>query len=450
MPANISVWPDIFGVGGADPSGRVDLGAIEMNAGSTPPPSPAPSIASFTATPSTLTGSGTTTFAWSSSNTTGCSISPGSYIGLPATGTRTSSTITVTTTFKLTCTGSGGSATRNVSVTVNPPPDTTPPTVSLTAPTPGATLFGTTTLTATASDASGIAKVEFYRGTTLIGTDTTSPYSVSWNTTTVANATYSLSAKATDNSSNANPATTSPITITVNNAPPSPAITSFTATPMTVTSGSTTRLDWTTTNATSCSINPGGYTSLSNNGSLTTAPLTANTSFTLTCAGGSGTFPDAETVNVTVQGLPDTEAPSVSLNATTKPIAGAAYRLIATATDNSKVITKVEFFLGSTKLSEDTTAPYEHSWSLSGLPNGNYSVTAKAYDPSGNMGSVTATFKIRKADVTGDGQVSEADISALTTNWGSTNPDITKTYDLNGNDTVDIGDVAILVSWWGR
>jgi chitinase len=74
-----------------------------------------------------------------------------------------------------------------------------PPTVTLTAPANGATYTApaTMTLTATASDPeNALARVEFYSGTTLLGTDTTSPYSFSWGS--VAAGTYSVRAIAYD------------------------------------------------------------------------------------------------------------------------------------------------------------------------------------------------------------------------------------------------------------
>jgi Big-like domain-containing protein len=82
-----------------------------------------------------------------------------------------------------------------------------PPTVILTSPAAGATFTAPATITvsATATDSDGtISKVEFYAGTTLIGTDTTAPYNVSWSN--VAAGGYTLTAKATDNR---NAATTS-------------------------------------------------------------------------------------------------------------------------------------------------------------------------------------------------------------------------------------------------
>ncbi len=90
-----------------------------------------------------------------------------------------------------------------------------PPTVSITSPINGATYTAPAliTINATASDSDGtISSVAFYNGTTLLGTDTTSPYSYSW--TGVAVGTYSLTARATDNSGAQT--TSSAVTVTVN------------------------------------------------------------------------------------------------------------------------------------------------------------------------------------------------------------------------------------------
>ncbi len=90
-----------------------------------------------------------------------------------------------------------------------------PPTTSISSPANNAsfTAPGSITIGANASDSSfgGISKVEFYQGTTLLGSDTTSPYSFSW--TGVAAGTYSLTSKAFD-TLNAT-ATSSAISVTV-------------------------------------------------------------------------------------------------------------------------------------------------------------------------------------------------------------------------------------------
>jgi subtilisin family serine protease len=101
-----------------------------------------------------------------------------------------------------------------VSVTVNYDP--TPPTVALTAPADGASLTGTVTVSADAADNKAVARVEFYRGATLLGTDTAAPYSFSWNTSAEPPGAYTLTAKAFDTHNNS--ATSAPRNVTVRDA----------------------------------------------------------------------------------------------------------------------------------------------------------------------------------------------------------------------------------------
>ena len=109
---------------------------------------------------------------------------------------------------------------------VNQAADTTPPTTSITAPVNGATVSGTVTVSANASDNVGVTKVEFYLdGTTLLATDTTSPYSISWNTTTTSNGAHNLTGKAFDAANNST--TSTPVNVTVNNTPAGDLIATF-------------------------------------------------------------------------------------------------------------------------------------------------------------------------------------------------------------------------------
>ena len=105
----------------------------------------------------------------------------------------------------------GTSAT--VSVTV----DRTVPTVAITAPTNGAVLKGIVTIDATATDSSGVTKVELYVDGALLGTDTTSPYSQLWDTSTVAEGLRQVQAKAYDTVGNTR---TSTIGVTVDRTAP--------------------------------------------------------------------------------------------------------------------------------------------------------------------------------------------------------------------------------------
>ncbi|HSD22658.1 MAG TPA: Ig-like domain-containing protein, partial [Anaeromyxobacter sp.] len=95
-------------------------------------------------------------------------------------------------------------------------PDSVPPTVSMTAPAAGATVSGTVTVSASASDDVGVAGVQFLLdGASLGAEDTAAPYAISWNTTGASNGTHSLSARARDAAGNV---TTSPaVSVTVSN-----------------------------------------------------------------------------------------------------------------------------------------------------------------------------------------------------------------------------------------
>jgi hypothetical protein len=97
--------------------------------------------------------------------------------------------------------------------------DSDGPSVAITAPASGSSFArrSTVTITASASDtvggASGVAKVRFYRGTTSITTDSSAPYTVNWNTKSLAAGTYALTAVATDVAGNVT--TSAPVSITL-------------------------------------------------------------------------------------------------------------------------------------------------------------------------------------------------------------------------------------------
>jgi len=93
-----------------------------------------------------------------------------------------------------------------------------PPVVTLT--TPSGNLSGTVPLSATVVDPLKLAKVDFLVGATLVGTATTSPFSVMWDTTTVADGQVMVTAKATDVDGNVG--SSAATTVTVANAGPVP------------------------------------------------------------------------------------------------------------------------------------------------------------------------------------------------------------------------------------
>lgn len=101
--------------------------------------------------------------------------------------------------------------------TLAPAADTTQPTISMTTPANGATISGTSvSLTANASDNVGVVGVQFLIDGANYGTeDTSSPYSITLNTTSLSNGSHTVSARARDAAGNTRTATN--VSVTVNN-----------------------------------------------------------------------------------------------------------------------------------------------------------------------------------------------------------------------------------------
>jgi hypothetical protein len=105
-----------------------------------------------------------------------------------------------------------------------PPPDKTPPTISITNPASGQVVSGKIPVAASASDNAAVASVQFYLdGTPLGGPVTTPPYAITWDTTLAAAGARVLTARATDTSGNVG--TAAAVNVTVQN--PAPPMTCF-------------------------------------------------------------------------------------------------------------------------------------------------------------------------------------------------------------------------------
>ncbi len=263
------------------------------------------------------------------------------------------------------------------------PPPNQPPTVTMTSPVNGSTYTAPATLNlaATATDPDGtIANVRFYRGTTLLATDTASPYEYTW--ADVSSGTYQLRAVAQDNQG----ATSTSTVVTV-----------------TVLSSSTPPVWYTLTTAVhppnSGSVNPASGTFLA--GSQIQVTATPNAGYTFATWSGdiTGTNP---TVTLTMDGNKTLTAnftytplvnssPSVAI---ISPADGATYSapaditIRATATDTDGTITVVRFYHGTFLLNTDSASPYEYTWT--GVPAGSYILTAQAEDDQGAVGTSAA------------------------------------------------------------
>jgi hypothetical protein len=90
------------------------------------------------------------------------------------------------------------------------------PTVTLAAP-PGTSVNRTVALTATPTAAAGVTRVDFLVDGTVIGTATVAPYTVNWDTSTIADGVHSLTASVTDAAGAVG--TSAAVSVTVNNNP---------------------------------------------------------------------------------------------------------------------------------------------------------------------------------------------------------------------------------------
>jgi hypothetical protein len=256
----------------------------------------------------------------------------------------------------------------------------TPPTVSLTAPSSGAsyTVGATVALTATASDSDGtISKVEFYVDSEKVGQATSSPYTYNWTGTA---GDHSVYAKATDNATGST--STSPITI--HGKPAVPTLTL----PSTSTTGSYTA-SWTTSSGTthyelSEQIGSGSWIPVQDNGTTSwnaSGKTDGSYSYRVRACAGSGTgncsaYSSTKSITVTLPNIP----PSISLTSPadgTSYTVGATVALTATASDSDGTINKVEFYVDSSKVGQATSSPYTYNWTATA---GDHSVYAKATD----------------------------------------------------------------------
>lgn len=109
-----------------------------------------------------------------------------------------------------------------LTVTTNTP-DTSAPAIALTSPVGGSTLSGTVAVSATASDNIGVVGVQFKVDGSNVGTeDTTAPYSINWDTTSVSNGAHIITAIARDAAGNST--TASSLNIVVTNVTPTIAV----------------------------------------------------------------------------------------------------------------------------------------------------------------------------------------------------------------------------------
>jgi len=287
-------------------------------------------------------------------------------------------------------TDNDGVASNSTAVTIVVAVANTPPVINITSPTNNAayTTGASITIAATATDTNGsIVKVEFFNGTSKLGEDVTSPFSITW--TNAPAGTHTLTAKATDNQ---NLMTTSAsVAISVAELPGAPlvALTS-------PTNNASFQPETSITLSATASQANGSITKVEffNGSTKLGEDLSAPYSIEWTNA-PSGTLSlsakATDTNNLTSTSavvVITVIAPNVPpvVNIVTpgnKAVinANASVSITANATAPNGSVTKVEFYNGSVKLGEDLTSPYNHDWTTSSP--GVYVIVAKAVDNNG-------------------------------------------------------------------
>ncbi len=300
---------------------------------------------------------------------------------------------------------------RSGEITVESLKDTTPPTVIISSPSSDTTITSAQTLTvvANASDDTGVSKVEFYNGSTLIATDTSNTFSTSLTISDADNGTiYNLTAVAYDAAGNSTSSTPVNVVVNLMEAYPAPVLNSAAL------NGSSYALTWNLP-SNSSGIPAGGYdivvdgvdtgewrttqTSTTINGLDTAVNHTFMVEARWTQADPSQ-YPRSSAL--TVEAFKDSTSPAVTVTSPSSGItvtSDQTLTIVANASDDIGV-SKVEFYDGANLIGTDTTNTFSTSISITDAHNGTHSITAVAYDDAGNTSQsspVTVTVNIQSA-----------------------------------------------------
>jgi hypothetical protein len=283
--------------------------------------------------------------------------------------------------------------------------DTTPPVFASTSPSNGATVSGTITPTASASDNVGVSRVEFYLDGVVKATDSTSPYSFSWDTTRVSNGSHTLVSKAYDAAGNVG--TSSAVTVSVQNS-----ALDTTRPGCTITApASGASVSGTVSFNVSASDNVAvSHVDFYVDGVLRATDTTSPYSFswdTISNSNGghtllakaydaAGNVGTSASVSVTVQnGGADSLAPTAVITspATGSSVSGSV-KVSVSASDNVGPA-RVELYIDGKFYASSTSATPVFTWSASKASKGGHTLRARAVDAAGNVGASNSVIVYR-------------------------------------------------------
>src|SRR5207302_322985 len=209
-----------------------------------------------------------------------------------------------------------------------------------------------------------VSQVQFYRDGNLIGSDSTAPYSVSWNTTSTNNGSHTLTAVATDILNvrwNSNP-----VTVTVSNGPPPDT------TPPTVPTGlrasavssSQINLSWT---ASSDNVGVSGYRvyrggtqiGTPSTTSFTDTSVSASTTYSYTVAAydaAGNVSAQSSPASATTPAPPDTTPPTVPTGLRANAVSSSQINLSWTASSDNVGVSGYRVYRGGTQIGTERTS----------------------------------------------------------------------------------------------
>jgi subtilisin family serine protease len=288
--------------------------------------------------------------------------------------------------------------------------DTVAPTVAIASPT-GGTVSGIVTVSVSASDNIGVARVDLRVNGSTVATGASAPFQFAWNSTTVANGTATLTAIAYDAAGNSK--TSSPVSVTVSNGtatdtiPPTVAISSPSGSAPNVSGTITvainasdnvgvTRVDLRVNGATVGSGNAAPYQFAWNSATVPNgaAVLTA----VAYDAAGNSAVSAPVTVNVSNGTVADTTPPTLAF---TSPSDGAtvsgSVTITTSASDSSGVagITQRLYIDGALKTTVSGKASISYKWNTRSLSAGAHTIVVIASDAAGN--STTRQIQVTTA-----------------------------------------------------
>ncbi|GEM_PF-2031083 len=277
--------------------------------------------------------------------------------------------------------------------------DVTPPQVSLIQPLNGSLVSGVVNVQADASDANGIQKVEFYVDNNLLGTSTSAPYLVNWDTSSLdGNTSHTLVAKAFDIAGNI--ATSSVTVTTADQKPPTVSIQNplNNSTVSGITAITASASDDVGVSKVEFYVDNnllGTSTSAPYFASWDTTGLPSNSQHTISAKAydSAGNMATSSVITVSISDIINPTV-NVSFPVNGSNVSGIVAISVDAADDVG--VTMVDFLVDGVLLSRDSTSPFSASWDTTNFVNNStHTIIAKAYDAASNIGtSSTVTVKV--------------------------------------------------------